>query len=391
MYLKQLRKVMGLLLLILFITSCGKNNSKQQNSTDDIIHFQVGERKSPDEYTRIKASELYSKVHGFELDKSGGPIGAVSKVMVYKDKLYVLDVHKAKELFVYDLKNKGRFLYKISSKGRGPGEYTMLTDFCIDLKNDQILIADPILRRISYFDSHGNFKKADQLDFNPTQIACKGDFICVICNTNKAEDAGVKIIDRNKNVVAELLPHKDYPKHGFYESGFTYVGDKLLLNYPYCETIFEVKGKSLKPYLTLNCNGKSFRDYVRENDIKVDFKLNLFDEEYKEVIIPYTYYENDKFRMFRYRQGGYRYVCQIKTLNGNGPCDVIVSDDIFNLAFNFKSYDQKYGTVCLISPMALGRFDKEQIKKNNQILSEQLIHDISKASIDSNPFILFYK
>ena len=63
-------------------------------------------------------------------------IGVVSKVLVSGEKLYLLD-KMSESVFCFDF-NDGRFLYKISAKGQGPGEYYGISDF--DVTSDEEVV-----------------------------------------------------------------------------------------------------------------------------------------------------------------------------------------------------------------------------------------------------------
>jgi len=61
-----------------------------------------------------------------------------SKLMVYNDKIYVMDNLAVQNIFLFDL--NGNFIAKAGSIGNGPGEYAYLEDFTIDRKNEQLLL-----------------------------------------------------------------------------------------------------------------------------------------------------------------------------------------------------------------------------------------------------------
>lgn len=67
-------------------------------------------------------------------------IGSYDKVIVLQDTIYILDRTQQKAVFAFD--TQGRFLYKISALGRGPGEYSRAYDFYVDTVSSHIGILD---------------------------------------------------------------------------------------------------------------------------------------------------------------------------------------------------------------------------------------------------------
>jgi hypothetical protein len=70
-------------------------------------------------------------------------IARANKTMIRNNKIYVADFSKAMALFVFDM--NGKFLFKISQRGQGPGEYLSFRDFDIQTNGD-----------IYMFDNHGS-------------------------------------------------------------------------------------------------------------------------------------------------------------------------------------------------------------------------------------------
>jgi len=64
-------------------------------------------------------------------------ISQIGRISIYGNNFYVLD-RSSGSVLIFD--EQGKFLKKISHIGRGPGEYTSLTDFGIDTKNNNIVL-----------------------------------------------------------------------------------------------------------------------------------------------------------------------------------------------------------------------------------------------------------
>lgn len=92
-------------------------------------------------------------------------IGKIQKVLISKEKIYVLDSKISKKLFCFDI--KGKFLRVIGVKGDGPGEIDTPLDF--DITDNYIYLIDRRCK-VNKFDLEGNFKSEIKLPFHSTII-----------------------------------------------------------------------------------------------------------------------------------------------------------------------------------------------------------------------------
>ncbi len=86
----------------------------------------------------------------------------LNKIIIYKGVIYILD-EKQSCLKTYNL--NGKFLKNVTSIGKGPGEVTRLIDFCIDKKNDKLILYDIGNAAVQFYSVHGEFEK--QIKFFP--------------------------------------------------------------------------------------------------------------------------------------------------------------------------------------------------------------------------------
>lgn len=80
-------------------------------------------------------------------------ISTLSSIEYHKDKYYIFD-SKSQQVFCLD--EEGRFQFKISAQGHGPGEYVYLGHMSIDTFNDQILLLEPSMQRLQVFNLEGH-------------------------------------------------------------------------------------------------------------------------------------------------------------------------------------------------------------------------------------------
>lgn len=97
--------------------------------------------------------DFFSDIELVQLEtKEDNLIGVISKVVYFKDHFYILD-GLTQQFFCFD--RGGNFVYKISARGRGPGEYNFITDFTVDLEGERIFILDPVVQRLLLFGMTG--------------------------------------------------------------------------------------------------------------------------------------------------------------------------------------------------------------------------------------------
>jgi hypothetical protein len=83
-------------------------------------------------------------------------IGIISQV-IYYDGLFFIRDNKSSSILVFE--QTGKYKFKISKKGRGPGEYAEMTRMLLDRKNRRILIYDIHSRKMLYYTFDGKFVK----------------------------------------------------------------------------------------------------------------------------------------------------------------------------------------------------------------------------------------
>ena len=100
-------------------------------------------------------SELFEAPHIIPLETLEDAVMVrADKILVRNDNIYLLD-ESQNILFVFD--TIGRFVKKLDKVGRGPGEYIMINDFCIDEDSENIEILDSFSGKCKIYDADFNF------------------------------------------------------------------------------------------------------------------------------------------------------------------------------------------------------------------------------------------
>ena len=91
-------------------------------------------------------------------------IREIKKVCIHNSYIFVCADSR-----ILQFDRNGKFIKQIGTNGRGPEEYTFISDFCVDAYNDKlIIIASP--NRIMLFDFEGAYKNSFNLAFRPAQV-----------------------------------------------------------------------------------------------------------------------------------------------------------------------------------------------------------------------------
>lgn len=149
----------ALLLICLFCASCNRNAKtdlyRKKNPELEII-------KVPEYYDNVFPNDtLIDKYYFIPLEtRDECLIGSISGLQYFDDKFYILD-RNAGQILVFD--TGGKFLAKISPKGRGPGEYSLLRDYKIDNEGNIYVLS---FNRILKYSNTGGFVEQYEFDFN---------------------------------------------------------------------------------------------------------------------------------------------------------------------------------------------------------------------------------
>ena len=146
-------------IIIFSILFCACGTSPQNNSMalvlsdTEIIKINPG---SPhliraDMAKTIDTKKLLDMIQSIDYIKldSSEPIGEISKMVVTRDKIFILDAHIAQQIFVFN--KTGKLLFRIKNKGRGPKEYISIWDMQVDTIRNEILLNDALARSYLYF------------------------------------------------------------------------------------------------------------------------------------------------------------------------------------------------------------------------------------------------
>ena len=150
-------KQLTAIILTALIWACGaqpQNDSRALELSDTKIIKITHDTPHPiraDNARVIGMDEMLDRVKSIDYIKldSSEPVGVIDKMIVTKDKIYILDCYTAQQIFVFD--KTGNLLFRIKNKGRGPKEYLSVADMQVDTIRNEILVNDALARSYLYY------------------------------------------------------------------------------------------------------------------------------------------------------------------------------------------------------------------------------------------------
>ena len=142
----------------LLLGACKNDNKTDYNQCEQTIQIDKPDGTS---IVDLIDKESVFVVNPEKTDES--LLGLVSRVEVYKDRIYAKDMLVAKGIYIFDM--NGKFLRKPTTIGQGPEEYITLSDFKIDKRKEKLIIHDRYNKAISFLDLEGNFLDRKKINF----------------------------------------------------------------------------------------------------------------------------------------------------------------------------------------------------------------------------------
>lgn len=99
----------------------------------------------------------------FQIDLNKVVLSRVTKVIIYNDKVFILDERQSR-IFVFD--KLANYLYSIGRPGQGPGDLEYPRDFIIS-KEGNIYVVNSMAKRIEVFSLKGDFQKRIKMNLPP--------------------------------------------------------------------------------------------------------------------------------------------------------------------------------------------------------------------------------
>jgi hypothetical protein len=201
-----MNKIYFFFLVWFSLVSCTGNIKKPENESSFVFPWNLN--------TNVYIQDIIDSVEFIALeDHPEGLFKKVDKLIVKDNKFFIFDMLGQNQVLVFD--NTGHFLYKIGSKGLGPGEYVEIRNFTI--YNDYVYLIDNRINKILIYNiSNGTYVGNKEIPFiaHDMAIAENGDFIFTQQriegeNPDKKYAYHIWITDINLNIKSKFFPFQN--------------------------------------------------------------------------------------------------------------------------------------------------------------------------------------
>ena len=281
----------ALIFASLLLYSCGHG---QNNNESDSAPLQV---VVVPEQADMPIDSIIEKVDYIKLGDTGDVlIGDVSKLWITPQHIVIVDKFKAMSIFVFD--RAGNAQAVINRLGRGPQEYTSLTDVCLTPDQQRIVVLDNSKKKLLYYNMEGDFLYDKNTSFWIGDLAY-ADEQHIIAKTYGAqnEDPGLTsyenkddnlyILDTLMHIKQSMMPRTAILKQ---------FEDRLYVNAIHGDTIYRVAGSDgLVPQYRLDMSAiNGVTNFGEESMEKVmEIRKN-------NAYFPNDYVDGKDFALFRF-------------------------------------------------------------------------------------------
>ena len=248
-------KQLTAIILTALIWACGaqpQNDSRALELSDTKIIKITHDTPHPiraDNARVIGMDEMLDRVKSIDYIKldSSEPVGVIDKMIVTKDKIYILDCYTAQQIFVFD--KTGNLLFRIKNKGRGPKEYLSVADMQVDTIRNEILVNDALARSYLYYSTDdGTFLRRKKGIANCYLAHIDSLYINYQIpgqDFNDNENWAILVSDKDSILYKGFEP-TPLQNDNFINNSFTYDCDgKLLFTPVYSDTVYQFMSVSI--------------------------------------------------------------------------------------------------------------------------------------------------
>ena len=267
------------IILFLIVSAC---SPKEIVSSDDDLQI-----ISIEEITKVTEDNLITNRGEvkFEMTDSS-TIGRIDKMIIHKEKIYVLNTRVTESLYIFSL--EGKILRRIHSIGEAEDQFFLPFDFNINRTTDEINILDVRQRKMLNYSLDGDFKNQHKINGQISQFASlnKDTFVFHIDGRgdNPAEKKQLLHIANKSNDNTLLTGLSEYGSTDFINisNNLTFSTDRLLYMQSMHDSIYMVTADEIKPIFSIDFNGHNITSDVKGKS-PMDLRQNLMTSDYYKV------------------------------------------------------------------------------------------------------------
>ncbi len=327
-------------------------------------------------------------------------VGIVDGVIATDSNIIIYDWQQTHRVFIFN--QDGTHRATINRRGRGPQEYMHLGHVAILPDNQTLAIRDNRGKKVLYFSLDGHFLSSAPTGFwfSKMEYIDENRVVCATYGVGK-DDPGLQeyenrtdllyFTDKAFGIIESTLPPR-YKNSGMaIEPYIRKFGDKVYVNRPYSDTIYQALPNGLKAEYRVNMeqiNGMANMD----PDITSDNFILLSE---KKAILTEYFTENDKYLLLSFitpprgiaktyiysKQSGKAYVVN-NTINKD---DVLLLNVVQSIMTSVK--DKFVTVIPAYYLLNAGYIDKKAGKLINATMQRPELAHITE---ESNPVVVIY-
>ncbi len=232
---------------VVMCTSCGQQQTKQIDRSGIVS----GELKTVvvPKRANISVDSIIADVEFLKLGKTGDIlVGDITKLWITPQYIVIADRFQSKAIFIFDRSGNAQAI--INRLGRGPQEYTDMTDAILTSDGKGIVILDAYKKKLLYYSMTGDFLYDKDLPFNVSDLEYMDEQkIIALTYEYQKNDPNSTFDKNNRHYVYVLdtlmnLTHSAMSTPPFIKR----FEDRLYVNPAHSDTIYRVaEGGSLVP------------------------------------------------------------------------------------------------------------------------------------------------
>lgn len=321
-------------------------------------------------------------------------VGSISNLLFTKKQIIAIDREVSKSATVYD--SSGKFLNKVGALGQGPKEYIYMWQASL-VDSTCVSIMDMQTQKRKVFDLNGKYISSLDIPYWSSYHEFFEDMGSVCFAARGISGTGEKdklptlvICNLNKEIIFKGFPSEETDHFRITTlDPLRKMGDKIFLNLPYTDTIFQVEPNGIIPYYYLNIEGKTkIEQKDKENE-------DLFDQKINSMPAHFTgdFVELNDYAVFYIREPESkwpRFAIYSKQQKKTYYCSGGYYDARLRFFIENRFYYQDNTLVASVNASTLLMF-KDELYRFCNGKKKEIDELLSGLTEDSNPVLFFYR
>lgn len=333
---------------------------------------------------KLNMSEIFSNIDYIPLETTKECLIGYMNIPIFGEDIIIRSYNNGGS--IYRFSEQGKFLNKIGSIGRGPGEYQ---DFCdVKLIENNIVVVSNFSNNILYYKLSGDFINEYHVNINarPKSVVQLPDKSFMISLSNPSDIGILLKTDRDFNIrtgYKKDVPLNDNPL----AASFQKTNSKIYYYYNYIDTIFDISNGYPLPSIIIDYgnfkkSSEKFSIYDKDNTILskpriLDFSAS---DDYLYVCIYYPFKNKVYSILYRISDGK-----QFTWTN-------LINDLDYGILDRWTGFISGNKLVFWLMPQTIiDRFKSMSEKEKSDRRSAGFMKMASKITPESNPVLMICK